>query len=259
MRATRRLLGPALLLAIAAPARADLTIETKFQSETIQSLVSGQMLSVQTPGRKGNMIFRGDQKLLWIIDSDRKVYQEMTEKDVQELGAKMNEAMAKMKEALANIPPEQRAAVEKMMEGRMPAAAEKKRVVTPLGQSRKINDFVCAGYRVAFDGGGEMEVWSADPKAFEISEKDLAVFKEFAEFWKALKPAGMDSMDGLLKDFGNPKEGDVPGLPILTIMKDASGKEEWRSEVVRITHDAIPAAAFDLPAGLKKDKLDLGK
>lgn len=258
MVAKRLLLGLGLILA-AAPARADLTIETKHGEETIQTLVSEHKMSVRTPAEKGNMIFRGDRKVLWIIDSGENSYQEMTEKDAQQLGGQMQDAMAKMKEALAKVPPEQRAAVEKMMAGKMGGAGESKRIVTPLGQSRKINDFLCAGYRVEIDRGGEMEVWSTDPKGIKVTEKDLTVFKEFAEFMKALNPGGMESLEGFLKDFDHPKEGEVPGLPILTIMKDKEGKEKWRSEVVRIAPDAIPAASFELPPGLKKEKLGLGQ
>lgn len=258
MRVKRLLLGLGLILA-AAPAWADLTIETKHGNETIQALVSEHKLCVRTPAAKNDMIFRGDQKVLWIIDSEKGAYQEMTEKDVQQLGGKMQEAMAKMKEALAKVPPEQRAAVEKMMAGKMGVASESKRIVTPLGQSRKINDFICAGYRVEIQGRGEMEVWSTDPKGINVTEKDLTVFKEFAEFMKALNPGGMESLEGFLKDFDQPTEGDIPGIPILTIMKDKEGKEEWRSEVVRIAPDAIPAASFELPSGLKKEKLGPGQ
>ncbi len=258
MRHFRWIGGLALGLAVVAPARADLTIETKHQDHVIQTLVSGHKLSVQTPAADGSMIFRGDQKLLWMIDAERKTYREMTEKDVEALGSKLQDAMAKMKEALASVPQEQRAAVEKMMAGQMPATEAAKRIVTPLGQSRKINEFVCAGYRAQIEGEGELEIWSTDPKALEISASDLAVFNDFAAFMKALNPGGLESMEGLLKDFEHPKEGDVPGLPILTIMKDEEGKERWRSEVTRISHDAIPGSIFELPAGLEKEKFELG-
>ena len=240
-------------------ARADTTIEARLNGEPQTTYVSAHKLRAEMGG-EGMMIFRGDEKVLYAIDTRKKTYTALTEADVKKMGEKMSDVQAQMQEALKSMPAEQRAAVEKMMQDRMKPAEAPRKVVTPMGEKKTINGFDCSGYRVATgeDGGRQMEVWATDPKNLKLTEEDLGVFQEMAEFMKALGPMGQE-MEGWMKDFDKPAPDQVPGVPILTIQRDDGGKETLRVEVVRITRGGIDASVFDLPAGLSEEKGMMGK
>src|SRR3954463_7273914 len=57
-------------------------------------------------------IYRGDKKLFWTVNLKDKTYMEVTEKDYEDMFAKMDEAKKKMQEQMEKMTPEQR----KMME-----------------------------------------------------------------------------------------------------------------------------------------------
>jgi hypothetical protein len=242
-----------VLLLLSAPqaARADVTIEMKHDGQPQLLYVTPH--SFQTSLKEGMMIFRGDKSLLWMVDTKGKKYSELTEEDAKAMGAKLNDAMAQMQEALKNAPPAQRAMMEKMMKGQMGAMAPTERTVKATGEKKQINGFDCAGYLVSISDGRSTEVWAADPKSVKIEAADLAVLKDFGEFMKAMLP-GMDQFADLIKDYENPGKDQVPGFPVMTIQKDASGKETWRSELVRIEKGSIPAEKFEVPANFKKEE-----
>jgi hypothetical protein len=242
-------LGACLLLAI--PGRADVTVETKVNGKQQLLYAAEHQLEVGTPD--GGMIFRGDKKVLWSVDSKNKTYSEMTEEDAKAVGAKANDAMAQMKEAMKSMPPEQRAMVEKMMSKKMPASQEITRQVKATGESKTINGFPCKGYTVSKSNGSSTEVWAADLSAVHLDPKDLQVFKEFSDFMKNMIP-GMNQFAEWVKDYEHPRENEIPGFPVLSIEHDASGKETLRSELVRVDSGKIPTEKFEVPAGFKMEK-----
>ncbi len=61
------------------------------------------------------------------------------------------------------------------------------------------------------------------------------------------------------KDLEHPKEGQVPGIPVLTIVKDEAGNETLRTELVSVEHSAIAPATFEVPAGYEKTSMKMGK
>jgi hypothetical protein len=240
---------PVLVLAAgAAAARADVTIASKVNSSTQTVAAAAHKIAVTAD--EGVMIFRGDKKLLWMVDAEKKSYMEMTEAEMAAMAARMKEAMAQLEAMKGQMPP----AMLEQMKKAMPGASAPKRTVKPMGANKEINGFPCAGYMVASDDGTSSEVWSADPKAVRLEPGDLAAFKEFADFMKTALP-GMEELDDWAKDFEHPKEGQVPGVPILTILKDKAGKEVLRTELVKIDHGAVAASVFEVPAGFAKEKM----
>ncbi len=242
MRKRASLLFPILFAALAGAANADVTIVSKMDGEMHTIRATGQKISMS--GLRNGMIFRGDQKLMWILNPEKKTYSEMTEADLQAMEEKMNAPMAELEKMKAQLPP----AMLEQMKRSMPGAAAPKRTVVPMNEARTINGFPCRGYAVSSESGSASEVWSTDPASVELEPEDLSAFKEFAAFMKTMMP-GMESWADWAKDFDHPKEGQVPGVPILTIVKDESGKELHRTELVRVEHGAVATSEFEVPAG----------
>src|SRR5439155_20200685 len=69
-------------------------------------------------GEKGAFLFDGVKQVVWIVNYDKKTYTEMTKADLDRMGQQMTEGMARMQEAMKNLPPEQRAQKEQKLKGR---------------------------------------------------------------------------------------------------------------------------------------------
>jgi hypothetical protein len=59
-------------------------------------------------GGRQIVIFDGTKQVMYIIDTDKKTYTELTQTDVTRLGSQMSDAMAQMNSALASLPPSMR-------------------------------------------------------------------------------------------------------------------------------------------------------
>jgi hypothetical protein len=236
-------------LAVAGVARSDTTILTKTNDATQSLQVAPHRLHIGTADR--GMIFRGDKKVLWIIDAAKKSYTEMTEADMKEMAAKLQDAREQMK----NLPP----GIAEKIQGALPGANLPKRIVTPLGLNKEINGFPCSGYTVATEGKrSTSEVWSTEPSAMKLGPEEMVVFKEFAEFMATAVP-GLEEMADWAKDLEHPKEDQVPGIPVLTIVKDDEGKETLRTELLSVENQPIDPKVFEAPAGYEKNSMKMGK
>ena len=242
--------GAALLVVSCSAARADVTIEMRQNGEPLITYVSQHKLA--SSSEAGGMIFLGDEKILRMIDTGRKRYTEMTEADAAALGAQM----AAMQHRVQNMPPQIRERMQGM--ANMPGAGGK-RTVRALGETRKIRDFDATGYVVTTEGTkGETEVWTADPRNLGIQSEDFAVFRELAAFMRTMVP-GFEGMREMIKNYEQPDPGEVPGFPVLTIRRDENGSERSRAELVKLDRGSISGDKFKVPAGFKKQDMDLGE
>ena len=84
---------------------------------------------------------------------------------------------------MKNMPPEQRAMMEKMMKGKMPqaAAATPKTVYTAKG-SGSVNGFTCTKYEGDFGGQKESELCAALPAQLKLTPADLQIFEKMRQF-----------------------------------------------------------------------------
>lgn len=235
-------LGLAILAGLAA---ADTTIVTKTNDATQTVQIAQNMLRVGSA--EGGLIFRGDKKLLWILDTQKKTATEITQADMDEMGRLVNNAAIQMR----NLPK----AVADNVRKNLPGTALPEQKVTPLGVNKEIHGFPCAGYKVTVEGDDHVtEVWTTQPSAIQLAPADLVVFKQLASFLTFNMPS-MRGLQAWAKDVEHPKPGDLPGIPILTIVKDAAGAETLRTEVISVEHPTIDAGVFELPDGYAKSPM----
>jgi hypothetical protein len=87
-------------------------------AQTGRVQIEGSRMRVESLGTEGprqTTIFDGGRQVLWIVNDDQKTYREMTKADMDRVGGQMAGAMAQRQEQMKNMPPEQRAMMEKMM------------------------------------------------------------------------------------------------------------------------------------------------
>jgi uncharacterized protein DUF4412 len=185
-------------------------------------------------------IYRGDKKLFWIVNLKDKSYTEMTEKDFEDMLAKMEQAKKQMAAQMEKMPPEQRKMMEDMMK-KMPGADAPKTEFKSTGSGGIINGWNTVKYEAIREGAKRSDIWLADFKAVGVSEADFAPFRHMAKYFEKFSP---DS-EWKLQD---------KGMPVKTITYK-EGKPEFQTEVKSVKQELQPPALFEVPAGFALKKM----
>jgi hypothetical protein len=193
-------------------------------------------------------IYRGDKKAFYAVNLKEKSYLEMTEKDLQEMVAKMDEARKQMTENMAKLPPDQRKAMEAMMAKMMPGGADApKTVYKKTGPGGTVNGWSTDKYEGTRAGEKHTEIWTTAPKNLNLADEDFQVIKDMGKFFEKIS----QNMDWLAH--ADDKDG-FQGMPVKTVSyKD--GKPHIKSEIKEVKKESQAAALFEIPAGLTQKKI----
>jgi hypothetical protein len=203
-------------------------------------------------GKDNAMILKGTT--ITILDAGKKTYTEMDKEQVKKMASQANAAMTQMQEKLKNMPPEQRAMVEKMMGGQMPGGMNSSKPdvydAKNTGKTETVEGRKCTLWTLTRNGKLFEELcvvpFSSLPgkENFEKSFKELA--DAFSEFSK-----GMPGVENQVQVRSN-----VNGYPVRSRSYDANGKFRGTETVLtKWVEESVPAAQFEVPAGYKKKEL----
>jgi hypothetical protein len=255
-RQTVAALSAVMMLSAAAAGAADgILIAQKMTSAngtvtTHQIQIEPTRMRAETDGAGGRtqaVIFDGNAQVLRTIDDQGKTYTEMTKADLDRLGAQMSGAMAQMQEQMKNMPPEARARMEAMMQGRGMAPAggpptEYKKVGTD-----KVGKWTCDKYEGTRGGEKVSEVCTVPPAALGFTLADFEVTRQMAEFFGKLVPQGADQMFRI----GSSGANGFSGLPVRTVTF-RNGAPSGTSEITDASRQNFPDSTFTVPAGYQK-------
>lgn len=193
-------------------------------------------------------IYRGDKQVFWTVNLKEKSYMEMTEKDFEEMAAKMDDAMKKMQAQMANMPPAQKKMMEDMMAKMMPGGAKApKTTFKKVGSGGKVNGWNTDKYEGIREGVKTSEIWAAEPKSLDFSEGDMQVLKDMAKFFEKFAK----NMEGLV---GDKSRNGLEGVPVKTVtFKD--GQPEFETQMKEVKKESQAASLFEVPAGLTMKKM----
>lgn len=182
---------------------------------------------------------------------------------VQEYAQKMEGAMKKatktMEDAMKDMSPEQRKAMERVMGSRIPKAGagpeacpERKLEIRKTDQQATIAGYPAANYEVVVDGKTETELWIA--KGITVSKELDAQKLEriMSEFSKAVPLCGpvLDRQPGAGKDQAWKLVSE--GYPVRTVDRGGSGNTV---EVTKAESRSIPPSEFQPPANFTRKTL----
>lgn len=192
---------------------------------------------------ENTVIYRADQDVIYIVSHDEKKYMRMDKETIAEMSSKMNDAMQKLEAQLKQMPPEQRAMMEKMMKGRMPKTAEKRTlVVKPAGSEGGLRK-----YEVWLGKEKESEVWVSDPGKVGISAENMAVFQKMSTLFESLVQSL--ARNPYFNTEVNPFEGfkQMDGFPVR--IKDKDGEV---TVIRNASQQSLNASLFEVPSGYQE-------
>jgi Domain of unknown function (DUF4412) len=185
--------------------------------------------------------------VLWLIDEDKKTYNEMTKADVDRLGGQVQDAMAMVQAQLANMPPAQRAQIEAMMKGRgMTLAAPVQKTEYRRAGTDTVGKWACDKYEGFQNNQKTSEVCAVDPAAIGFSPADFEVSRQLGEFFRKLMPQNADQ----LFTFGKAEEQGFNGIPVRR--KTTVAGRETTVELTDFSRQTFPDSTFAVPSGFQK-------
>jgi len=195
------------------------------------------------------VIFDGAKQVLWMLDVDKKSYNEMTKADVDSLGGQMQDALAMVQAQLANRPPAQRAQIEAMMKGRgIPGTgAPVQKTEYRKAGTGQVGKWTCDKYE-GFQNNQKMaELCTVDPSVLGFAMADFDVSRQLGDFFKKLMPQNADQLFSI----GKAEDQGFSGIPVRRIFT-AAGRETT-TELTDVTRQTFPDATFAVPAGFTKE------
>jgi hypothetical protein len=224
----------------------DTNLATKKVSTDVILLDANRLRVDSDDGKSVMFLTDGGRNRMVMLDKAKNQYQEIDEETMKQMGQQMSAAMAQMQAAMKNMPPDQRAMMEKMMKGKMPqaAAAAPKAVYTAKG-SGSVNGFSCTKYEGDLSGVKESEVCAALPAQIKLTPADLQIFEKMKQFSSSLLSALANSPVHISVPSGYGFEEGYEGFPIQKIDFE-NGQATKRSELKSITRTNFTDADFSL-------------
>jgi hypothetical protein len=225
------------------------SVETKTKEKVIGVfLIDGDNVRIE-PQENGDQTILYDlkKKTVTVLNHKEKSYMSMTKDQINQMKVKMKEQMkaimAQQKAALAQLAPEQRAAVEAQM--KMMSGEEKEVPVkyTKTGKTEKWNGKTCVSYTGTRNGVKVEEMCTVPPKNLKCSMIELERLVQIGNEY---------SMDGQ----GDPswQEFKTRGVPVKNVTyKD--GKILGTHSIVSIGKTKIGIEKFKIPKGYKKTEI----
>lgn len=259
----------------AAPSFADSILEfqsTEFGQEqpivgTVQISTSGDNTRLEinsvSSAEAGGMIFHGARDEMIILDHAQGSYMIIDQARMNAMASQVSQAMTQMQEALAAMPPEQRALAEQMMQRQFPAAAPKQSpdIINALGSHGEVAGIECRNYEVMRDGRKVRELCMSDWDDIAGGQETAEALKDVAGFFESMRQAfsgagAMDAFDRQQELFGHMNELD--GYPILYRDFSASGALERQVILTSARQEDVSPRFFKPPQGYKLQELPQG-
>jgi hypothetical protein len=229
---------------------------TGTKSDTNHMQIEKDRMRAETTGGNGDkqiVMFDATKQVIDIVNVDQKTYTEMTKADLDALSAQVAGAASQISDAMARMPPAQRAQIEAMMRGRgmgtpgAPAAPPAKTEYRKTGTD-KVGKWTCDKYEGYLNNQKTTELCTVEPRALGLGATDLDITQQLAGFFKNMSPQARERVAMI----GNPEVQGYSGFPVRRIAFSSNGQVETTKEIVEITHENFSASTYEIPAGFTK-------
>lgn len=200
-----------------------------------------KMLKIVHPDGKV-MIIRSDQDKFYSVDPTRQTYREIGKAELETTSKALQDQMQKLRERMKDLSPEQRAMMEKMMPPQ-PGEAAKPVVVKDTGETKSINGLTCRKYVAIQDGKTVLIAWTTN---------EVKGFAPLRDDWLSYQRR-LTSTNPMLGSTVTEAYAKIDGFPMETDMG------EVKTVVTKVESRRTPASEFEVPAGYKKEALNLPK
>ncbi len=184
------------------------------------------------------MLYDSQADVLFAVNPANQSYTRMDSSKAQQLGGMMD----MMQEQLKNLPPEQRAAMEKMM-GRSMTGNKPKVEYVMTGAKREVSGVPCEVGQLVSNGKLRHEFCVAEPKALGMPSADYAVMTKMFVLMGQMREAA-----GGLFDRDMPDPSEMKGVAV-----ESNGPQGGHQRLSKVGHDPIAAEQFKIPTNYRQE------
>ena len=193
---------------------------------------------------------------MYIVDDSDQTYIAFDKATMAQLSKQIAAAMARMKDQLAKMPPEQRAQIEAMMAKTPGMGGEDQKWVVDVvdtGKSEKVDGRNCRVWDVKRNGELDDQLCVVPFSQLPGKENFQAVFANFAKVFEEMAKS-VPTLSGVMNNEFS-AQAKVGGFPVRSRAYE-NGKLGDQEELVKTWREqAIPAAMFEIPAGYKPKQM----
>jgi hypothetical protein len=232
-----------------------LTPESQNQTTATTTYAQGGSMRVESQSGESTsvVIFKG--QAISIVNTREKTYAVMDHESMKRMADEVNPKLKQMQEQLAQMPPEQRAQMEKMMGSRMPGLGpQKTQEFKKTSRTDKIAGYPCSYVEILEDGVLSDELCVATPatikgtgELMDAAAKMGALLRDMMSTLEA--PWLKQMMERQVANFDK-----LGGVPVLT-RHYLDGKPVYETTIKAVRVETIPGASFEVPAGYTKKDL----
>lgn len=228
------------------------TRELAPDGETATAATYAQNGNLRVEGKAGDgvLIFRNDT--IYIVNPRERTYVVMDRASMQRMAEQINPALKQMQEQLAQMPPEQRAQMEKMMGERMPGfGKDKTQEFRKTRRSDRIGGYPCTFVEVLENGALTDELCVAAPSSIRGAQELLDAATKMSVLLKDMlstldAPWLRQTMERQVANYEK-----LGGVPVLT-RHYSDGKPVHETTIKAIRSETIAATSFEVPAGYEQ-------
>lgn len=226
------------------------------QTDSSKIFAQSEMIRIDSIGGENmSMIFRGEEFL--VLSHADKTYFVMDQAMLEQLSSQMNEAMKLMEAQLAQVPPEQRAMVEKMMQGQMqnmmPMEPPPLPRVETGGASSWLN-YSCTQYTVYSGSDKTQEICAASADQIEGSDEVIGAFQNMAAFITKMSESMPGPMASGMAQSPTGMMDQIDGFPVHTLHYE-NGRLVREVSLDSITPQSLDESMFSAPADYAQQQM----
>ncbi|MEM7587974.1 MAG: hypothetical protein AAF560_31585 [Acidobacteriota bacterium] len=229
------------------------------KTELIEIAVEGSSLKMDVPSLDradpDELIYQGSIPELIFIDHDTLIFMRIEQETVDRISSHADVALRHSRAALTKLPPEQRAAVEKMLEQNLAQSAGPKRLQSRLRKTEeeaRLHGYPCVKYEVRQRLRTIREVWVTDWSNIEGGDQGRDSFERTATFFSQMVTSIQELGQGKapLEEFAFELLAEMDGFPVvIRELNPQDGSLERKLTLLAARTESLDRDRFGLPEG----------
>jgi len=208
------------------------------------------------------MMYDLQQDAMFMVDAAQQQYYRIDQAQIEQLGQSLSDLTSQLDSALANLPPEQRAAAKAMMKDMMPGKKDKSAAalidIRSTGKRDQVADVSCSLHETWVANERQNEICVADSEALKLTRQDEQTMRGMAELMQQL-------MNEVQKNIGDLMPDNIAGDGLAQLMSNGMPvrirdfQNDSTAELASISHDSIADSQLSVPEGYQAQSMDMGQ
>jgi hypothetical protein len=208
------------------------------------------------------MMYDLQQNAMFMVNDAKQEYYRIDQAQIEQLGQTLGNLSNQMESALANLPPEQRAAAEAMMRDMMPQKAQPASAplidIRSTGNKDKVADINCSIHETWVAKQRKNEICVADSDDLKLTDEDRKTMQGMADLMQQMVDEVQNSVGDLMpENIASNGLAQIMANGVPVRVREFDNDEV--SELSSISHDDIPAAQMTIPASYTAQSMDMGQ